>query len=82
LADLIKTVKAAPEGRGIGVIYWHPEATFIPGATGRWSRPDANSLFDIEGYPLSAMNVLVFQPASHLARSQMDNLQKPAITLP
>jgi arabinogalactan endo-1,4-beta-galactosidase len=62
LTDLIKTVKAAPEGRGIGVIYWHPEATFIPGATGRWSRPDANSLFDGRGYPLPAMNVLGLQP--------------------
>jgi arabinogalactan endo-1,4-beta-galactosidase len=61
LTDLIKTVKAAPEGRGIGVIYWHPEATFIPGATGRWSRPDANSLFDNQGYPLPAMNVLGLQ---------------------
>jgi arabinogalactan endo-1,4-beta-galactosidase len=58
LADLIKTVKAAPDGRGIGVIYWHPEATYIPGATGRWSRPDANSLFDAGGHPLPAMNVL------------------------
>lgn len=68
LADLIKTVKAATEGCGIGVIYWHPEATFIPEATGGWSRPDANSLFDAKGYPLPALNVLEFPPASHLAR--------------
>ncbi|HTV62118.1 MAG TPA: glycosyl hydrolase 53 family protein [Verrucomicrobiae bacterium] len=58
LADLIRTVKAAPDGRGIGVIYWHPEATYIPGMTGRWARPDANSLFDSKGYPLPAMAVL------------------------
>ncbi|HSY43094.1 MAG TPA: glycosyl hydrolase 53 family protein [Candidatus Acidoferrum sp.] len=59
LADLIQTVKAA---HGIGVMYWHPEATFIPGATGRWSEPDPNSLFDARGYPLPAMNVLNLQP--------------------
>jgi arabinogalactan endo-1,4-beta-galactosidase len=62
LADLIQTVKAAPEGRGIGVMYWHPEATYIPGAAGRWARPDPNSLFDAKGYPLPAMNVLNLQP--------------------
>ena len=58
LADLIATVKAAPDGRGIGVMYWHPEATYIPGATNRWARPDPNSLFDAKGYPLPTMNVL------------------------
>jgi arabinogalactan endo-1,4-beta-galactosidase len=58
LADLIKVVKEAPEGRGIGVNYWHPEATLVPNATGRGGRPDANSLFDGQGYPLPAMNVL------------------------
>jgi arabinogalactan endo-1,4-beta-galactosidase len=62
LANLIATVKAAPDGRGIGVMYWHPEATYIPGATNRWSRPDPNSLFDAKGYPLPAMNVLNLQP--------------------
>ena len=62
LADVIRTVKAAPDHRGIGVIYWHPEATCIPGATGRWSRPDANSLFDDKGHPLPAMNVLGLEP--------------------
>ena len=82
LADLIKTVKEAPEGRGIGVNYWHPEATFIPGVTDSWSQLDANSLFDTKGYPLPAMNVLGLQPVPHPARSKMDNLQKPASTLP
>ena len=62
LADLIETVKAAPEGRGIGVMYWHPEATYIPGGTEQRDRPDANSLFDARGYPLPAMNVLNLQP--------------------
>lgn len=58
LSDLINTVKAA---HGIGVLYWHPEATYIPGAAGQWARRDPNSLFDAKGYPLPAMNVLNFQ---------------------
>jgi arabinogalactan endo-1,4-beta-galactosidase len=62
LADLIRTVKEAPEGRGIGVNYWHPEATYIPNATGRGGGSDANSLFDAKGNPLPAMNVLGLQP--------------------
>jgi arabinogalactan endo-1,4-beta-galactosidase len=61
LADVIKTVKEAPESHGIGVNYWHPEATFIPGSTDRWSRPDANSLFDAKGNPLPAINILGLQ---------------------
>jgi arabinogalactan endo-1,4-beta-galactosidase len=59
LADLIRTVK---EGGGIGVNYWHPETTFIPGNTNRWRGPNADSLFDGAGRPLPAMNVLDRQP--------------------
>ena len=70
LADLIRAVKEAPGERGMGVIYWHPEATFIPGSTNRWSGPDANSLFDAKGYPLPAMNVLGLQPATQTTRSE------------
>jgi arabinogalactan endo-1,4-beta-galactosidase len=70
LADFIKAVKEAPEGRGIGVNYWHPEATYFPKAAGGWtSRTDANSLFDAKGYPLPAMNVLGFQPTVSTATS-------------
>jgi len=60
LADLIRTVKGAPEHRGIGVNYWHPEATYIPNAAaGRGGRgPDPNSLFDAQGNPLPAFYVL------------------------
>ncbi len=66
LADVIKTVKEAPEGHGIGVNYWHPEATFIPhtDANSRGGRPDANSLFDPAGNPLPAMFVLGLHPYS------------------
>ena len=66
LADVIKTVKEAPDGHGIGVNYWHPEATYIPNATGRGGRPDANSLFDARGYPLPAMNVLGLKPVAQV----------------
>jgi len=55
LAEVIKTVKEAPGGHGIGVNYWHPEATYIP--NGRQWR-DANSLFDESGHPLPAIKVL------------------------
>lgn len=55
LVDLIRTVREAPGHRGIGVIYWHPEATFVPGATGRGSRPDAMSFFDAKGHVLPAI---------------------------
>jgi arabinogalactan endo-1,4-beta-galactosidase len=67
LADVIQVVKEAPEGHGIGVNYWHPEATYFPNSTGGWTgRPDAHSLFDARGNPLPAMNVLGLQPmASH-----------------
>jgi len=62
LADLIKTVKEAPEGCGIGVNYWHPEATYVTNAVNNGWRPDANSLFDNKGNALPAMNVLGLQP--------------------
>jgi arabinogalactan endo-1,4-beta-galactosidase len=63
LADVIKTVKEAPEGHGIGVNYWHPEATYFQNSAGGWTgRPDANSLFDAGGNPLPAMYVLGLQP--------------------
>ena len=56
LADVIRTVKEAPEHHGIGMMYWHPEATHIPNATGRFSGPDANSLFDGTGRPLPGLD--------------------------
>jgi len=65
LADVIKTVKEAPEGRGIGVNYWHPESTYFPNsAPGRRGMTDANSLFDAMGHPLPAMNIFGIQPAA------------------
>ena len=57
LTELIQTVKATPDGRGIGVNYWHPEGTYVPGATGGRG-PDSRSLFDAKGNALPAMSVL------------------------
>jgi len=56
LAELIQTVKDAPGHHGIGVNYWHPEATYVPGGTS--FGPDRNSLFDAKGNPLPALSVL------------------------
>jgi len=58
LADVIDAVKSAPRGRGIGVNYWHPEATLLTNTTGRAWGPDANSLFDAKGHALPGLYVL------------------------
>ena len=64
LADLIRTVKDAPDGRGVGVNYWAPEGTYstnsVAGRRGRG--PGPRSFFDNRGYPLPAMYVLGLQP--------------------
>src|SRR5450432_958277 len=79
LAEVIKTVRQAPEGRGIGVIYWRPEETYIPNPTDGRGGPDANSLFDDKGNPLPAMKILNLQsmpsmaPAASKSRGPMGN---------
>lgn len=62
LAAVIQTVKEAPDGCGIGVNYWRPELTHLPKATGRFNGPDANSLFDAQGHPRPALEVLQSLP--------------------
>jgi arabinogalactan endo-1,4-beta-galactosidase len=58
MAELIDVVRHAPDGRGIGVIYWHPESVPLPGTQGRvWNGGDM-SLFDDRGNALPAMDVL------------------------
>jgi arabinogalactan endo-1,4-beta-galactosidase len=57
LAEVIQAVKQAPDGRGIGVMYWHPESTVTHGPTTRPNN-DPNSLFDANGNSLPAMDVL------------------------
>ena len=64
LEDVIRTVKDAPGGHGIGVNYWAPEGTYSTNAvtgSGRRRGPGPRSLFDNRGYPLPAMYVLGLQ---------------------
>jgi arabinogalactan endo-1,4-beta-galactosidase len=57
MKDLIAAAKSAPDGRCIGVNYWHPESTITLRPT---TRPnlDVNSLFDAQGNALPAMDVM------------------------
>ena len=79
LAEVIKTVRQASGGHGIGVIYWRPEETYIPNSTGGRGWPDANSLFDAKGNPLSAMTVLNPQAIQPVAQA-VSKSQRPAET--
>jgi arabinogalactan endo-1,4-beta-galactosidase len=69
LADVIKTVREAPEGRGIGVNYWRPEESYVLNPNGQSWGPDSNSFFDAKGYPLPAMNVFGLQSSEPVAQS-------------
>lgn len=53
MEDLIRTVREAPDGHGIGVVYWHPEPPIGP----RWNGGDM-ALFDADGNALPAMDAL------------------------
>jgi arabinogalactan endo-1,4-beta-galactosidase len=55
LTDLIKVVRDAPDGRGIGVIYWQPESLATKSADGRVGRISATSLFDADGNALPGL---------------------------
>ena len=84
LADLIRTVKEAPEGRGIGVNYWAPEGTHSTNsiAGGRRRGPGPRSLFDNRGYPLPAMYVLGLQPMPILPPEQPTPTNAPTSNNP
>ncbi|HZP82413.1 MAG TPA: glycosyl hydrolase 53 family protein [Chthonomonadaceae bacterium] len=56
LADLIKTVRATPNGHGLGVLYWYPEALPVEGMT-IW-HGGATALFDEAGNALPALKTL------------------------
>lgn len=57
IADVIKTVKAVPDGLGRGVLYWGAEYMRVPPAF--WGGPWVKkSLFDSHGNVLPAMAVL------------------------
>lgn len=57
LQDLIGAEHQTPDGHGIGVIYWSPEAIPIQTAGALWRGSDA-SLFDNDGNALIAVNQL------------------------
>lgn len=75
LADVIDAVKSAPRGRGIGVNYWHPEATLLTNTTGRAWGPDANSLFDAKGHALPALYVISPSPKNEKATASNQSPQ-------
>ncbi len=54
LRELVQTVRAAPNGRGRGVIWWYPESVRTPGLT-VWKGGDV-ALFDAAGAALPALN--------------------------
>ena len=55
LRDLAVAIRSAPERRGIGFIWWYPEAVPLPGRH-VW-RGGAEALFDEQGRPLPALGV-------------------------
>ena len=58
LADLIQTVRATPDGRGMGVLYWQPELMPSKTRQERGGHLGAMSLFDADGNILPALDVL------------------------
>jgi arabinogalactan endo-1,4-beta-galactosidase len=57
LHDVLATVQAAPQGRG--VYYWAPEAVAVPGFGSFWENV---ALFDFNGQALPALAVLAERP--------------------
>jgi arabinogalactan endo-1,4-beta-galactosidase len=56
ISELIKVVRETPNGRGVGVVYWHPESVASQGR-GAW-QGGAMALFDNDGNALPAMDAL------------------------
>jgi len=56
LKDVIGTMKATPNGRGVGVLWWSPESIPI-GGLNVWMG-GSNALFDAQGAALPALKVL------------------------
>jgi arabinogalactan endo-1,4-beta-galactosidase len=54
MAELVAAVRATPNGRGIGVIYWYPEAIPVKGLK-VWNG-GATALFDDQGNALPALD--------------------------
>jgi arabinogalactan endo-1,4-beta-galactosidase len=84
LADLIRTVKDTPDGRGIGVNYWAPEGTYSTNsvAGARRRGPGPRSLFDNRGYPLPAIFVLGLQSLPPVSREETATADAPTSKAP
>lgn len=72
LEDLIRVVRAAPRGRGAGVIWWHPESAPPPNGGRAW-QDGAMALFDEDGDALPALTAAAsatvdIDPATPAAR--------------
>ncbi|HUU10732.1 MAG TPA: glycosyl hydrolase 53 family protein [Phycisphaerae bacterium] len=53
LAELIRTVRQTPDGRGKGVLYWAPEWMTVEGLPSSWA---SRALFDPRGNALAALS--------------------------
>jgi len=60
LQDLVAVVAGVPEGRGVGVVWWYPEAIQVPGLA-VWGNGSL-SLFDAGGNVLPAASVFAVPP--------------------
>lgn len=56
LRDVETAVAAAPQGRGLGVLWWHPESVYMRGVNNDFQGNTA--LFDSQGRALPALRVL------------------------
>ena len=64
LQDLVAAIRATPDDRGRGFIYWYPEA--IPVTNLHIWRGGGEALFDAEGNALPALNL--FEPSKALVK--------------
>jgi arabinogalactan endo-1,4-beta-galactosidase len=55
LTELVRTVRATPDGRGLGVVYWYPESVPPPNRRPQWNGGDT-ALFDADGNALPAIS--------------------------
>ena len=56
LNEVIEVVRDVPDGRGLGLIWWYPEA--VPAGDRHIYRDGREGLFDSEGFPKPAMKTL------------------------